>query len=67
MTENELKQYWGSNIELHTKTGNIYKGIAGYFADSYDNEPEEASITFEMPYGNVEIYLSEIASIEVIK
>lgn len=69
MTENELMQFWGKNVKIICTDGDVLTGHAAYFADSYENEPDEASITleFENPYRLVSVSLSEIESIEVIK
>ena len=69
MTENELKQYWGKNIRIICTDGETLIGFAAYFADSYENEPDEASITIENEQTlqrDVVVSLSEIQSIEII-
>lgn len=69
MTENELMQFWGKDIKITCTDGDILIGHASYFADSYENEPDEASITleYENPHRLVSVSLSEIESIEVIE
>lgn len=70
MTENELMHFWGKNVKVTFTDGDVLTGHAAYFADSYDNDPDEASITLEdaQPLQReVVISLSEIKAIEVIK
>ena len=69
MTENELRQYWGETIKIVCTDGDVLMGYAAYFADSYENDPDEASITIENEQTlqrDVVVSLSEIQSIEVI-
>lgn len=63
-------QFWGKNVKIIFTDGDVLTGHAAYFADSYENEPDEASITLEdaQPLQReVVISLSEIESIEVIR
>ena len=69
MTETKLKQYWGKNIKITCIDGDVLTGFAAYFADAYENEPDEASITIENEktlQRDVVVSLSEIQSVEII-
>lgn len=69
MTEQELEKFLFHNIKITCTDGDVLEGYAYYFADSDDNEPEEASITIENEKQlkrDVVVSLSEIKTIEVI-
>ena len=69
MTEKQLESYLFKNIKITCTDGDVLEGYAYYFADSDDNEPEEASITIENEKRlkrDVVVSLSEIETIEII-
>ena len=70
MKENELKQCWGKYVKITCIDGQALSGFVAYFADSYENDPDETSITIENEktlQRDVVVSLSEIQSIEIIK
>ncbi len=69
MTEQELERYLYKNVRIRCTDGTVLEGYVFYFADSEDNEPEEAGIILsENKYfkRDVEVALSSIKTIEII-
>ena len=69
MTGKQLESYLFKNIKITCKDGDVLEGYAYYFADSDDNESEEACITIENEKRlkrDVVVSLNEIKSIEII-
>lgn len=69
MTEKQLESYLFKNVKITCTDGDVLEGYVYYFADSDDNEPEEASITIENEKRlkrDVVVSLSEIKTIEII-
>ena len=69
MTEQELEKYLYKNVRITCTDEDILEGYVFYFADSEDNEPEEAGIILsnEKRLGrDVAVSLSEIKSIKII-
>ena len=67
MNEIQLRQFWGKQIKVYCKDGEIIEGDASYFTSAADNEPDDASITLETKQGLTCIFLHEIKTIEIIK
>ena len=70
MTYEELgiqEHYYGKNIRITHKDGDVYEGVLIDYTSALDNEPEPESITIETQYGNLgETYIKDIASVELI-
>ena len=69
MTERELETYLHKNVRITCIDGDVLEGYVFYFADSEENEPEEAGIILSNEKHlkrDVAVSLSEIKSIEVI-
>ena len=64
LTEEKLRQYWGKVVRIKTQYGHIFEGEVD-FTSSADNEPDEASLTIIAE--SLEIYMSDIVSIEILK
>lgn len=70
MTEREIWSYTGKNIKAKLKDDQIIEGFVVSFTSSVDNEPDESSISVRPTYtdkGLIELYASEIISIEILK
>ena len=65
MNEMQLRQFWGKQIKVYCKDGEIIEGDASYFTSAADNEPDDASITLETKQGLTCIFLHEIKEIEI--
>lgn len=66
MTEKELSKFHNKKVKIKTKLGNIYESKAD-FVSSDENEPMEASIIVKKNNDiYIELYLSDIESIELL-
>ena len=66
MTENELSNFRGKNVEVILKNQKKFIGFCAVFIKALDNDPEEASIILETEYGLVEIYQNEITDLKIL-
>lgn len=69
MTEKQLESYLFKNVKITCIDDEVLEGYAYYFADSDDNEQEEASITIENEKRlkrDVVVSLNEIKTIEIV-
>lgn len=68
MTELEMANAAGKNLQVTLKNGKTHQGFCRGFTQAIDNDPEIASIAIEDKTGQLHGYLqTEIESIEVLE
>lgn len=58
-----LWEYSGKNVKITLKDGKVFQGKAHDYTSALDNEPDPESIAVN----NIELYLPEIESVELLE